>query len=229
MNTVLYVMPTATTTLPGDSSTTIRIPKYAAAGLPLAGKSYVAIPFGLEPVVLVASDPNPQVSANPDVLTIQDLDQLMSVADVTKAITFFEAMNVPANGIVAAGLTWRQVLRVIAGVFQFAHRLAGQSGQAIFIGTGATLDSPFANLSVSAQTAVLNAAQAFNIPVPALAVASAQQVSPTQINPAPGPIQPVSINPSTLTGNSSIRSLLISMGQQWNAPLIMNRGDGFVI
>src|SRR5260221_3513213 len=104
MSTVLYVMPTATTTLPGDSTAT-KIPKYAAVGLPLAGKSYVSIPFGLEPVVLVASDPNPQVSANADVLTIQDLDQQMSVADVTNAITFLEALNVPANGIAAAGVS----------------------------------------------------------------------------------------------------------------------------
>ena len=81
----------------------------------------------------------PGVYAFPD-----NLDQ--PITDKAALTVILEAANVPTDWLTAS-TTYRQLLRSMAGLFQFNQRYSGISnGQSIF-GNGITLDSNYNNLS----------------------------------------------------------------------------------
>ena len=72
--------------------------------------------------------------------------------------TFFETVNVPTDWL-AASTTYRQFLRCLAGLFQFAQRYQGISGRPLF--ESVTLDSRYRNLTAQQQGWFTQTAQSF--------------------------------------------------------------------
>ncbi len=87
---------------------------------------------------------------NPDVygFPTTGLDLAISGTDPIK--TFCEGVNIPTDWTTAT-TTYLQLLRILAGMFQFAQRYAGISGQALLGGT-VTLATRYRDLSPQQQT-----------------------------------------------------------------------------
>lgn len=101
--------------------------------------------YGLLPTGLVwARELSPAdealLAAAPDVYQWPDnLDQ--PITDTTLA-AFFEGLNIPANWL-QPSTTYRELLRMMAGIFQFAQRFQALSGGLALFGDGVTLDTNY--------------------------------------------------------------------------------------
>jgi hypothetical protein len=98
-----------------------RRPKY----IPALGVDWTAMDFGAAPVFLVeaplATLTETTLDLNADFFTVPALDSTLTAGQVTAVKTRLEALGVPA-GWVTTALTWRQVLRTVASIFQLAQR-----------------------------------------------------------------------------------------------------------
>jgi hypothetical protein len=195
------------------------VPKYLATDL--LNKSWVAMPYGLELLALVATDPNPALAAEADVFAFPlNLDTLLASADVTSVQSFFAAQNIP-NGYVVAGMTWRTVARTTAKVFQINQRHNGLTGTAIF------------STNTTAYLAAVAAATVSATVIPPQPVRVG--IAPT----LPGSLSTLPTVKSNLTAtagsfgfaapdpNGTLETALTFLGNQFQAPLVMDRGDGF--
>ncbi len=93
-------------------------------GVRIAGVKATFMPFGNEGHYLVAADADEATHATlaalPRVNQIPaNLDQNLSAGAVTVVEAALEARNIPAHWV-STNLTYRQVLRVVVGIFQFA-------------------------------------------------------------------------------------------------------------
>jgi len=109
-----------------------RVPKYIHD----ASLDYSLIDAGKRNLCLVNTDiPDAShvlLAAQSDVLSVpQNLDNNLSAAAVTIVKNKLDAMNVP-NGWVNTNLTYRQVLRVVAGIFLLAQRFETITGGDLF-------------------------------------------------------------------------------------------------
>lgn len=130
-----------------------------------SGISFGAMDYGLDPVMIVAADVTPEqhttIAANADVLSApEDIDATMTAGAVNAAQTFLELLNIPAEWI-NTSLTYRQTLRVVAGMFQFAQRWHGLGGGRIFA-SGVALTTRFDQLPLEARNRLVATAQSFN-------------------------------------------------------------------
>lgn len=120
--------------------------------------------FGLEPVMLVGADvTNDQhlsISANIDVVSIPaNIDATISALALTQVQNALEGMNIPANWVTTA-MTYRFVLRVVVGMFQFAQRYQGLGGGRLF-GTGISLGTQFNQLPAAVRSRLIETAESF--------------------------------------------------------------------
>lgn len=119
-----YILPTTATVVNGR---TIRVPQYLdAAGVTSRSSIY----FGDRPRCICAADvtngQHTSLMANADVLAAPaNLDNVLTAQVANTAQTQLEALNIPAQWI-AAGLTWRQVVKRLAGMFDFCQRVQGR-------------------------------------------------------------------------------------------------------
>lgn len=110
-----------------------RWPKYFAwngppRGVPAGGieAPYSWMDYGLIPAALVVADvtqaQHDELDAYSDVAAAPvDIDQNVSVAAIPRVQNVLEALRIPA-GWVDTSYTYRQILRMIAGLFQFSQR-----------------------------------------------------------------------------------------------------------
>jgi hypothetical protein len=195
------------------------VPKYTTTDL--SGKSWVGMPYGLEGIVLVATDPNPALAAETDVFAFPlNLDTTLTSLDVANVQAFFSANNIPSSYVVA-GITWRVLAQTTAKVFQIAQRHNGLHGAAIF----------------STNTAASLAAQSAAIVASTLMPPAPVRVG---ITPMLGGTLPAAVNTKLLAvassfgfaphdSNGTVEAALKRLGDQFIAPLVMDRGDGFTL
>jgi hypothetical protein len=163
MTVRFYVMP-LTVTASGS-----RGPKYLKWGVGiLAGDGtgldvpWQLIDFGFEPTCLVCADvdaaQHTSLNANADVTAAPaNIDD--TIANATQRDTVrskLEALNIPA-GWVEIGMTFREVLRPCAHLFQFAQRYHAISGRKI-IEPGYTLDTIISDIPVEVRQGLKAAA-----------------------------------------------------------------------
>jgi hypothetical protein len=193
------------------------VPKYLSTDL--SGRSWVAMPYGIEGICLVASDPNPALAAEPDVFAFPvNLDAPLASADVTNVQAFFQNVNVP-SAYVVAGLTWRTVARTTAKVFQILQRHNGLTGTAVFsTNTAAFLAAKSA--AIAASTVVPPSPVRVGI-APTLS-GSLPTVVHTNLTAVAGSFSFTAPDPS-----GTVEAALTFLGGQFQTRLVMDRGDGF--
>jgi hypothetical protein len=162
----IYVMPIVTRVGPKYA---VREPKYISLWEPTNGGKWTSFDYGDEPWCLVGiTDIPPAVEtnllANADVSTLpSDLDQTLGTTTARNTVANrLEAVNMPGTWVVV-GNTYREVVRFIGGVCQFAQRFQGISGipaNRWFTG-GRTLDSTFSSLPVAARNSLTATAVSF--------------------------------------------------------------------
>ncbi len=107
-------------------------------GVPQVGVEAAYMSFGNEGTMLVCADTDAATHATfaalPRVIQLPaDLDQNLSAGAVTTVEAALEARNIPAHWV-STNLTYRQVLRVVAGMFQFAQVYHAQHDLNLFRG-----------------------------------------------------------------------------------------------
>jgi hypothetical protein len=190
----LYVMPIVGT---GTSRSDPRRPKYSTTIFPAL--QWGMFDYGNEPwclvgVVDIDVPTDSTLSGEPDVLALPaNLDQAIgSGAALTRARTGLESVNIPGTWLTAAN-TWRDAVRFVGAVCQFAQRYQGATGGVWFTG-GVTLASTFNSLPQAARDGLTVAAESFGF------------------------------DTSGITGTSTLRQILLSVGQQYLAtqpPLVL--------
>lgn len=164
----LYIVPVVL----GGKGGAQRVPKYFGDGTVMAPGSPI-VDYGHEPWMFVYADLSPSddtlLTSEPDVIALPfNLDQNLTAGQVTNTKNKLEVINIPA-GWVTTSLTWRQVVRVVLGIFTFRGRYEviyaqanGSVAPSMFSG-GITLDSTFSSLPQAMQDAMVATAQSFNI------------------------------------------------------------------
>jgi hypothetical protein len=97
-------------------------------------ESVAMMPFGNEGHYLIAveaaADVHTTLAALPNVLALpENLDQ--NLTGVTALRTALEARNIPAHWI-STSFTYRQALRIMVGIFQFAQVYHAETGRRLF-------------------------------------------------------------------------------------------------
>lgn len=186
----LYLVPLIGTGTKDD----MRRPKYVAD----ANATYVAMPYGFQPACFVAADlsnaDDTALSAQSDVARIPDtLDANPSAGGVTAAQTALEALFIPA-GWINTGLTWRQITRTVAGLFQYTQRLHGIGGNVRLVDGTTPLSTQFNQLPLAVRQSMIAAAESFGY------------------------------DTSSLSGTSTLRTILKTLADQWGAAPIQIGG-----
>lgn len=114
----------------GEAIPNSRCPKYFAG----SGVEWSLMDYGLIPICLIAADvttaQHNSVSAQPDVVSIpQNLDSQIG-ANLATVRSRIEQLRIPGNWAQATD-TYRTLLRMIGGLFQFAQRHHGLHNQII--------------------------------------------------------------------------------------------------
>jgi hypothetical protein len=98
-----------------------RRPKY----VPALGVEWSAMDFGAAPVFLVRANLSAAqetlLEINADFFTVPALDETLTAGQVSAVQTRLENNGIPA-GWVTTARTWRQVLRIVAAMFQLCQR-----------------------------------------------------------------------------------------------------------
>jgi len=163
-----------------------RRPKYIQA----LGVEWSGMDYGFQPTFLAAADvdalQHAGLIAQPDCASLpDDLDANPSLTQVTAAQNFLETQHIPAGWITTA-LTWRQIGRIIIGLFLFMQRLSAFVGAVEIInGITVTLGTRFNELSLDRRRALVDAAASLNY------------------------------DTSSLTATSTLREMLKAMADQW--------------
>lgn len=155
--------------LPIERNGQVRGPKYFACrvndftGIHCSWSmmDYGFMPSGLLLAKDIAQSDHDTLILNADVFVFPDnLDQ--SLSNIQTIRTFFEAVSVPTDWLTPSN-TYRELLRNLAGIFQFAQRYTGISLQPLF-GTGITFDTRFRSLSAQEQAWFSQTVASFGYP-----------------------------------------------------------------
>jgi len=98
------------------------------------------------------------ISANPDVVTIPPLDNTIALAATTSAL---EAIGIPAQWL-QAGMTYRQVLRIVIAMAQFLQRAEGRGFK---LGIAARKELTVSAVPLATRQAFLSAAADLGVDV----------------------------------------------------------------
>jgi hypothetical protein len=126
---------------------------------------YGTIYYGTENWVLVGSDlstsDDAAVVAAPDAFALPfNLDRTLTAGQVTNVQTKLESVNIPAHWVTTS-LTWKQVLRTIAGMSLVLQRLSGVNATNFF--SVAVLNNTISSLPAQVRTDLVAAAAELNI------------------------------------------------------------------
>lgn len=151
-----YLMPMIGT---GIDRTDPRRPKYAATiDAAPGGFWWPPMVYGTQSVCLVkaivdqATHDTIVADATVDALP-QDLEPPVGAGGLAAIQTAFESRNIPGSNLLAATMTWRQVVRAYIVMCQFLQRME-ETYQVVFFGGGVTLATTYSALS-AAKKAVL--------------------------------------------------------------------------
>lgn len=122
------------TTQQSQNGQTVTAPEYLSTDL--AGVNFGSIPFGAEPLALLAlTAPNSALAAETDVYAFPaDTTTLLQASDVTTLGAYLSNLNLPSSFLVA-GMTFQSVVRQsaqIALTLQYAEGPAGTNGASVF-------------------------------------------------------------------------------------------------
>lgn len=124
--------------------------------------------YGLMPVALLWADvsnaEHTGLIANSDVRHVvqhTNVDNQVGGGAVTAIRDGLEALDIPGNWVQATD-TWRQVLRGVMGMFQFAQRVHGKFGVTL-LPDGYSLNTTWSELPQGARTILLETAQELGI------------------------------------------------------------------
>lgn len=181
----IYILPLVTELNP-DGVTYDRHPKYIFGVFP----SWACIPYGAEAICVckvlnISASGHDALVLNSDVMALpEDIDQLMSVGAVIQAQAFLESLNIPANWINTTR-TYRQVIKVTIGLFQFVQRWSGLTNGSSPFKEGMNLTTQYNNMSALVQARLRDCFDTLNI------------------------------DRASLTATSTIREALIVFGQEF--------------
>ena len=103
---------------------------------------------------IVTQAQHEQIMANPDVEAApENIDQNISDIAIPRVKTVMEQLRIPA-GWVDNTYTYRQILRMIAGLFQFAQRYWGMHSE-VLIGSQAQLDLKWNQIASARRSRIL--------------------------------------------------------------------------
>ena len=144
-------------------------------GTPQAGVEAAYMSFGNEGTMLVCADADAATHATfaalPRVTQLPaDLDQNLTAGQVTAVRNYLEARNIPAHWI-NTSRTVREVLRGVAGIFQFAQLYFGLHNLTLFRG-GATLETQLNQLPIVERNRLTEAAAAANLSTSGITLSS---------------------------------------------------------
>ena len=166
----IFIIPLMETLVGGI---TFRAPKYLGGTnqvAPLVGLENIGtfdlVDYGFEPVCIFIAEVTAEqitiLSNQADVLTVPvNLDSNLGAGAVTTVKNFLETLHIPA-GWVSTSFTYRQILRIVSGLFRYMQALHGLHPVKLFSG-GVTLATQFQALSADVQTAMIAAAQTLGI------------------------------------------------------------------
>lgn len=199
MTIQLYVIPVVHLVTP-----VYEVPKYFPHrhNPPLAGLEGVPwawVTYLLEDVGIIAADVDATQDAllagQADVVGVPPLDNAIHNATArNKVRSMLEASNVPGTWV-NTGMTYRSVLRVVLGLFQFHNRVVARLSRRVWDG------------SISLSTTVNQ------LPQP---------VADHLRNAA----DDLGLNYSAVTGTTTLRQLLLGIGQQFAAQTMTISGSG---
>jgi hypothetical protein len=157
--------------LPIEVNGTARGPKYFPWRFDpdppaLINEPWAMMDYGLMPTALLTSDLTAQehsdLTANSDVIAPPaNIDNTITAGALSQVQDALELLKIPAAWVSTSN-TYREVLRVVAGVFQFAQRYFGLYGKSIFdevTGLGTT----WSELSTTFQDELLATAESMHI------------------------------------------------------------------
>lgn len=128
------------------------------------GFDWRAIRYGDDGAFIVWADVTPTqhtaLAANADLVALPANTTNTVGANLTTVQSALESFNIPADWV-TSGMTYRQVLRGVATLFQFAQMFHGR-GYGKLIQAGVTLDTQFNALPQGVKNALLDTAQALN-------------------------------------------------------------------
>jgi hypothetical protein len=119
----IYIVPKIGAGVKGDAWR----PKYFTDNFLTPNPSWSSMDYGFEPWIIVGADLSVSdanlIIAQPDALAIPaTMDEALTAGNVTSVQNKLESINVPA-GWVNTSLTWRNVVRIVLGIFTFMQRL----------------------------------------------------------------------------------------------------------
>jgi len=121
--------------------------------------------YGNEPWCLVGvhdidAPTDASLTANPDCMGLPtNLDNTLNSTQVTRVSNALESANMPGTWITTSN-TWRQILRFVGAVCQFAQRYQGMANAQWFTG-GVTLATTYGSLPANVRSDLLTTAQSF--------------------------------------------------------------------
>jgi hypothetical protein len=144
-------------------------------GTPQAGVEAAYMSFGNEGTMLVCADADAATHATfaalPRVTQLPaDLDQNLTAGAVNTVQTALEARNIPAHWV-STSLTYRQVLRGVAGIFQFAQIYTAMHNLTLFRG-GVTLETVLNQIPQAERNRLTEAAAAANLSTSGITLSS---------------------------------------------------------
>jgi hypothetical protein len=146
----------------GLSRETKRRPKYFSGTI----ASWSMTDFGQEPWGLVGADLSPvehtAIASQSDAFALpQNLDQAIG-ATLNTVQTALETMNVPAHWV-TSGMTYRQVIQILYGIFSFFQRYSGLYGVDRIFGGAITLETQWSDIPVVARARIKATADSFGL------------------------------------------------------------------
>lgn len=160
-----YVVPTV-------DSGGLEVPKY----IDDLGVDWGMMDYGnLINIALVAADvdtaQHASIAANIDVVFFPvNIDNPVSLADVTRIGNGLELADIPGQWITTS-TTYREVLRWVGGLFQFANRHYGENNTSV-IPEGSTLDASWGSLTAGFRTEIEATADTLNYSYSAISIST---------------------------------------------------------
>jgi len=144
-------------------------------GTPTAGVEAAYMSFGSEGTMLVCADTDAATHATfaalPRVIQLpEDLDQNLTAGQVTAVSNYLEARNIPAHWI-DTSRTFREVLRGVAGIFQFAQLYTAMHSLTLFRG-GVTLNTQLNQIPLVERNRLTQTALAANLSTAGITLSS---------------------------------------------------------
>jgi hypothetical protein len=132
-----------------------RRPKYVRA----LGVAWLMVDFGDSAIVWANATPTQDatIGANADATVVPVLDSSIAVSATQTAL---DGLNIPSQWL-SAGMTYRQVLRVVVGMAQLVQYVTGVLGQSLTV--AGHLGDTFNSLPLGVRNALTSAAAAFGV------------------------------------------------------------------